>query len=157
MQILKINLIKISLAFSLLVLMNFSGCSVIGLGIGILNHESTEYRGIYHTELLRELEPGTKIILEFDDGKKIKGKFIAFEEYAEELPSNNNSSNRKVFWEISIKVNEKNYTYLSNEIRAIAEVYKDYNYAVPIGLGIGLAVDVLILLYISSLDLNLAG
>ncbi|MBL1213336.1 MAG: hypothetical protein HND52_08270 [Ignavibacteriae bacterium] len=145
-------------AISFSILFIFSGCSVIGLGIGIYNHEDPEYKVFYHLDLLKELTPGTKIILELNDGEKVKGKFIYFEEQTHGENFQNDSIGQKVFWEISIKTSDKySKTYLSYEVRTIKEVINERNYAVPIGLGIGLAVDVLVYFYIKSLDLNFGG
>jgi hypothetical protein len=158
MQILKINIMKTSLAFLLLVLIIFSGCTAIGLGIGIYNHEGPAYKSVYHIDLLKELTPGTKIILDLNNGKKVKGKFIYFE--ALNLGENlqNDSLGQKVFWKISIKTSDNNSdTHLSKEVASIKEVTNEGNYAVPIGLGIGLAIDVLLYFYIKSLNLNLGG
>ena len=101
-----------------------SGCTAIGLGIGILEQESPEYRAVYHLDLLEELEPGTKLILEFNDGKKVKGAFQYFEEYFEGGYDKSDSNYNKGLWEISIKVNNKNITHASNEIRAMLKFIK---------------------------------
>jgi hypothetical protein len=131
-----------------------SGCSIIGLGIGIAAQENDKFETVYHIELLKEIDPGTKIIVTLKNGETVHGSLIYFEEfyrggYIQE--ENTDSVYQKGYWELSMKVGSSDELFNVSEIQKVDKFYSKGNYAVPIGLGIGIAVDVLLyFLYINN-------
>ncbi len=137
-----------------------SGCSIIGLGIGIANQENDQFETIYHIELLKEIDPGTKIIVKFTNDEVIRGTFINFEEFYKGGYFNETDTDsvyQKGYWELSMRVKSEDEIYNSNEIKKVEKIFKEGNYAVPIGFGIGLVVDVLLYFLIKSIDFDLGG
>ena len=131
-----------------------SGCSVIGLGIGLAAQENDKFETVYHIESLKEIDPGTKIIVTLKNGETVHGSLIYFEEfyrggYIQE--ENTDSVYQKGYWELSMKVGSSDELFNVSEIQKVDKFYSKGNYAVPIGLGIGIAVDVLLyFLYINN-------
>ena len=145
---------KIFFLFSGISIIFLSGCSIIGLGIGIAAQENDKFETVYHIESLKEIDPGTKIIVTLKNGETVHGSLIYFEEfyrggYIQE--ENTDSVYQKGYWELSMKVGSSDELFNVSEIQKVDKFYSKGNYAVPIGLGIGIAVDVLLyFLYINN-------
>ena len=151
---------KVKIPAAILSLFFLSGCSIIGLGIGIANQENDKFETVYHIELLKEIDPGTKIIVTLKNGETVHGSLIYFEEfyrggYIQE--ENTDSVYQKGYWELSMKVGSSDELFNVNEINNVEKIYKEGNHAVPIGLGIGLAVDVIVYLLFGSRNYSLGG
>jgi hypothetical protein len=130
------------------------------LGIGIAAQENDKFESVYHIELLKEIDPGTKIIITLENGETVHGSLIYFEEfyrggYIQE--ENTDSIYQKGYWELSMKVDSDDELFNVNEIKKVEKIYSEGNYAVPIGLGIGIAIDLLIYFYFQNNPISLGG
>ena len=139
---------KILLLFGISIIF-LSGCSIIGMGIGIAAQDYEKFKPLYDIDSIKAIEPGTKVIIQLQNDEKIEGSF----QYINELfkagykpDTENDSVYQKGYWELFVNVNSKDEIFNSNEIKMIEEFSEEGNYAIPIGLGIGIVMDIIMYL-----------
>ena len=139
---------KIIYLFSLLSLLFFSSCSIIGIGIA-RSMDDNDYHDITNIDSLRQINSSTKLKVSLTDGKTYRGTFENFIELRDiKIDSSSSQSNlfedtnpKKHHWELSIRVDKNVWSLKDIEIQKIEKYNSSGMSSGAIIVGLGIVVD----------------